>query len=882
MIAHRRHSLSLVASLALGAAVSLGQSSVVGQTIPTDRHGDPLPPGALARMGTTRLRGLGYRIAGAFSPDGKVLAIRTSGTFGGEILLWEIPSGRLIRRFAGLGSWNGDISFSPNGKILAVSDEKSVSLVDPVTGKQLRRLPAHSESLACFAFSPDSRAVATAGGERFRGKDFAIRLWDVASGLERRRFTGHQGRVDQLAFTPDGRWLVSCNDDLLLVGPTGPESTRGAARLWDTATGKLCREHPTKDHRITIAGNAATLAYRDWDETLRLRSLITGKTRPGPKIGEHPFFRFSPDGRVLAVFEHNSALCLVEAETGREFPCPKAQGPEIPLCLSFNGSMLATVRYSDLGPAWTAAMPAMPRVSDVPYSKPGPGWTIRLWDVASGTEVGPEPGGAALGAVAFSPDGQVLVTGRSDGVLEGWATTTGRRLGHLQGHGSAVMGLAFSPNGRIVASAGADSTLGIWRTATGSALIPEQRQQGGVASMAFPTNGKKLVASDALGAHHTYDLGSGEGVHRVEPFQTGKRRGLVSPLVLSPDGRTCALVRASEPQWRIWSRGLRLDSRPRRYRPTNQDPAAPMVRPLFSPDGRFVVTMEVAVDEELQCWGGHKIRLWEVASGQQVMQIIPSSDVWCLALAPDGRTLAAGTDPTPGQVPAIYSWDLATGKELGQLRGHLAAVNGIAFSPDGRLLASASDDGTALIWKAPRLPPDLTVAVAARMHLTKLLEQLSSENAPAAYQAVCKLVAVPNATLAYLRQNVRAVSVPTPEHLAVLIAKLDSRSYRERDQATRELDMLGELAEPALRKAPAGKPSLETSRRIELLLTKLEQGTTTERQWAARVTGVLEHIGSLDARRHLQELAKGAPQAQLTREAQGSLQRLAARLASGP
>src|SRR5262249_2020693 len=112
---------------------SPGPSRVVGR----DRYGDPLPPGALARMGTVRLRHPGRAGPAAFSPNGKVLAVMSHD---GSVLLWDRATGKEIRRLPGKPAPHAKccLAFSPDGKLLATTDEAAVALWQVATGKLLR------------------------------------------------------------------------------------------------------------------------------------------------------------------------------------------------------------------------------------------------------------------------------------------------------------------------------------------------------------------------------------------------------------------------------------------------------------------------------------------------------------------------------------------------------------------------------------------------------------------------------------------------------------------------------------------------------------------------------------------------------------------------
>src|SRR5262249_50920933 len=155
-----------------------------------DRYGDPLPPGAVACLGSLRLVGPDWPGNVAFSPDGKLLA---SGGPASPVSLWDVSTGKEIRqllekkdtatpdRYA-----NFPLAFSPNGSLLfSGSEDQDIHVWDVATGKELRRLRGHVQTVFSVACSPDGKLVASAS------LDGSVRLWDVARGKEMRRLSGH-------------------------------------------------------------------------------------------------------------------------------------------------------------------------------------------------------------------------------------------------------------------------------------------------------------------------------------------------------------------------------------------------------------------------------------------------------------------------------------------------------------------------------------------------------------------------------------------------------------------------------------------------------------------------------------------------------------------
>jgi dipeptidyl aminopeptidase/acylaminoacyl peptidase len=178
-----------------------------------DCFGDPLPEGALARMGTVRYRHGGRVESIAFAPDGLTLA----STGGPYFCLWD-ATGKVLHRSPVSSDRSDGIAFAPDGRTLAVADDRVVRLWDPKNWKEVRRLEGHREIVHAVAFSPDGTTLVTASADR------TARLWEVRTGVEVRRFEGHARSVRTAAFSPDGKTLATGGDDSLV-------------RLWELATG---------------------------------------------------------------------------------------------------------------------------------------------------------------------------------------------------------------------------------------------------------------------------------------------------------------------------------------------------------------------------------------------------------------------------------------------------------------------------------------------------------------------------------------------------------------------------------------------------------------------------------------------------------------------
>ena len=300
--------------------------------------------------------------------------------------------------------------------------------------------------------------------------------------------------------------------------------------------------------------------------------------------------------------------------------------------------------------------------------------------------------------------------------------------------------------------------------------------------------------------------------------------------------------------------------------------------PVFSPDGRTLAV------------GGQKadasIYVWELATGRLWLKLNHGEDVTHLAFSPDGRLLAAANNNIAyrnyalrpesfgltAPLPQVHLWDLAAEKEVHVLKGHQGPIGSLAFSPDGKLLATGSDDTTVLLWDATRFKTNHPAEVQLRPEqLESLWADLGGEDAIKAYHAIRTLAAAPKSSVAFLKRHLKPVAPVDAKQIARLLADLDSEQFAVREKAMQQLEKLGDRAATELRKALAGNPPLEVRRRIEQLLEK-QNGPEHIRM--VRALETLERIGTAEARRLCAALAQGVGDAPLTREARATLKRL--------
>jgi hypothetical protein len=250
-----------------------------------------------------------------------------------------------------------------------------------------------------------------------------------------------------------------------------------------------------------------------------------------------------------------------------------------------------------------------------------------------------------------------------------------------------------------------------------------------------------------------------------------------------------------------------------------------------------------------------------------------------MVISPDGKTAAVAVHDT------ILLWELASGAERGRFTRHREWIWSLAFSPNGRLLASGCLDYTACVWDLTSICPDgqWSPHPMKQDELERLWIDLGNKDGVRAYQAIWRLAVAGPSAVAFFARRLRPVSAIESERLTRLVAELDSDRFETREHASVEMRQLGEQAEHTLRKALAAKPSPEVSRRLRALLDRVEsRDLSAEQLHTLRAIEVLEHIASSEARQVLRTLAEGTPEARVTREAKVALERLTHKLNTTP
>ena len=359
------------------------------------------------------------------------------------------------------------------------------------------------------------------------------------------------------------------------------------------------------------------------------------------------------------------------------------------------------------------------------------------------------------------------------------------------------------------------------------------------------------------------DVATGREQARLDAAGDPRQRTWYGRAALSADARRFAIVAMVEERHNHHAVGRR-----HRKLPTLAARGAAIGEIAYSPDGRILAVLSNGKADD-----PGDLRLWEAASGKECLRLEPpGGPMPALAFAPDGRRLAVGFADG-----SIRVWDIATGKPLGRLDGHRGTVWSLRFSPDGLALYSGSADTTVLIWDMTQLHPAAAPALTAA-ELDAAWADLASPDAAKAFRAVAALAGAPEQAMPFLGRRLKPI-VLDDKQVGRWIAELDSDEFDTREAALKELARRGELVEPAVRNALKGDVSLEARLRLEQLRKTLQAAPPLAELRVLRAVQALELIGTPEARRVLEALAKGAAGAWQTREAREARERLARRAA---
>ena len=844
----RRHA---PASAAAAAAVAL--CCALGRADQPDGPDEPLPPGAIGRLGTSRFRHGGgrtamnvYICAVGFRDDGKQIISVCNRGMG---VVWDAATGRRLRSFqAAPTHWRG-VALTADGSLACIYNyqDRHIHVWQTADGREVRKIRTSEPASAVFP-------AGTANVVTMEGRSSLV-LYDAAAGKQLRRITDVCGKNEY--------WLAAAGspDGTLLVSVTRSQDNRRRVQVWDARSGQRVWEPKgvandasavsfSPDGKGLLVGEAATLRCFDVAKKAQVRSW--------PNTGGFPSrIEWFPDGKAVAVSAGPNAFASIGqnisiwfVEAGKPRRAIPSAGPMVgAMAASPDGKML---------------------ICGGAYGE------LRRYDVASGASLDDAGHYGPVESLAVTPDGKTIATASPDKTVRLWSVPDARQLHVLETEATYWARACFSPDGKHLLTGGRGAGLRVWNPATGK----QEHLLGAIQHVQlemFPWPGRDAIAVFYPGM--LMAVAPGTGKETDQTMLPGRSIGIA----ISPDGRVAATgdVQGS----------LFLSSASTGDPISRLDLGGAVVPQGFSPDG-LLLACQVrgkTTDKGLRYGpGDSRLNVLEATSGRTAFTLTgragrsdangrildPGAGIACSRFSPDGRTIAVGTEDG-----VLRLWNVPQGREVLRRTGHHGAILEVAFLPHGKTVATASSDSTVLLW-------DVAEAVASRppakkldgRELERLWSKLAEPDAAAAYAAITALAGGGIEARAFLAGRLAALEpdrpAPQAERIQHLIRELGDDKFRVRQKATDELAKLGERARPALRRALEGKLSEEAATRVRGLLEAMKPaGPIIEPKLLQRMRAVLalRYLDPAAAVTALQTLAERAPDARLAKQAQAVL-----------
>jgi eukaryotic-like serine/threonine-protein kinase len=538
----------------------------------------------------------GSILAVAYSPNGQQIV---TGGADNSAKVWDSKTGTALfslNHSAAVSS----VAFSRDGqRILTGSWDKTAKVWDATTGEELFSLVGHTNPVSSVAFSRDGQRIVTGSFDK------TARVWEASTGKELWVLEGHTQSLSSVAFSPDGRWIVSGSWDQ-------------TAKVWDAATGHELRSlvgHHRGVLSVAFSPDSQRIVTGSQDHDAKLWEAATGKESATLAGHSAPVasVSFSPDGQRIATAGDDQTARVWDAGSGNGL-----------LAVKRHGSQISSVAFSpDSQRIVTGGGSVNSEIPNVSINIGNGDRTARIWQASNDMETLTLQGHTnRVTSVAYSRDGQWIVTGSWDKTARVWEASTGRQLRILEGHTREIRSVAISPDGQRIVTGSWDKTARVWDPATGKELFPPIEHGDEIMSVAFSPDGRRIATG-----------GQNDRTTKLWDTTTGKEQitlpgnGLVWALAFSPDGRRIVTGSRDE-KVKLWEAAtgacvLTLDG--------HRDQVLSVA---FSPDGQRILTSS----------RDYTAKLWDAATGKELVTFKGHSHwVFGAAFSSDGLRIATAS-----------------------------------------------------------------------------------------------------------------------------------------------------------------------------------------------------------------------------------------------
>ncbi|MBW4670291.1 MAG: CHAT domain-containing protein [Cyanomargarita calcarea GSE-NOS-MK-12-04C] len=528
-----------------------------------------------------------------------------------------------------------DVSFSPDGKIIATASKDKTVKLWSLDGAQIQTLKGHKDWVRSVRFSSTGKTIATASW------DGTVKLW-TTEGKLMTTLTGHNTKVYSVSFSPDGKTIASAD-------------AKGYVKVW-TLEGKFIKTFKAHDQPVlslSFSPDGNTLATASQDKTVKLwsRNEKLLRTLTGHKDWVWSV-SFSPDSQKIATASRD--------ETGKLW---SIEGKEIKT-LKDDKNSVTSVSFSPDGKQIVTV---------------GADQTIKIWD-ESGQKLQTLMSGHKdwIWSVSFSPDGKMMATASKDGTAKLWQLK-GKKHYIQQAHNVAIYCVSFSPDEKEYATASKDKTVKLWKR-SGELIktlkLDNSSNDTWFTHISFSPNGQRIATATQDG---TVILWNRQG-EKIKTFQ-GHNKKWIWQVSFSPDGNTLATA-GHDGIVKFWNLDGKLIQSIKAHTKGKNEDGEGANSVSFSPDGKIIAT--AGWDKTVKLW---------TREGKLIKTLRQHQDgVHSVSFSPNGKMIASASEDR-----TVKLWTLE-GKLITTLKGHEAGVFRVKFSPDSKTIATGSLDKTVKLW----------------------------------------------------------------------------------------------------------------------------------------------------------------------------------------